>query len=132
MTCLGVVTSPWVVLFLPLEPRPFCRGLIPELCVAQAIGAEGVVAAQCRSLVKAYLPQLVKIIATMPADQVGSLTLASLLIVVEFHIILHICTSSVIVFGWRFWRMSINHFCLMFVMEHDACTVCEGSGMLYV
>ncbi|KAL3146574.1 hypothetical protein ABBQ32_000814 [Trebouxia sp. C0010 RCD-2024] len=35
-----------------------------------AIGAEGVVAAQCRSLVKAYLPQLVKIIATMPSDQV--------------------------------------------------------------
>lgn len=35
-----------------------------------AIGAEGVVAAQCRSLVKAYLPQLIKIIATMPSDQV--------------------------------------------------------------
>lgn len=35
-----------------------------------AIGAEGVVAAQCRSLVKAYLPQLIKIIATMPPDQV--------------------------------------------------------------
>ena len=38
--------------------------------VVQAIGAEGVVAAQCRSLVKAYLPQLIKIIATMPPDQV--------------------------------------------------------------
>lgn len=38
----------------------------------QAIGAEGVVAAQCRSLVKAYLPQLIKIIATMPPDQVSS------------------------------------------------------------
>ena len=38
----------------------------------QAIGAEGVVAAQCRSLVKAYLPQLIKIIATMPPDQVCS------------------------------------------------------------
>ena len=36
----------------------------------QAIGAEGVIAAQCRSLVKAYLPQLIKIIATMPSDQV--------------------------------------------------------------
>ena len=36
----------------------------------QAIGAEGVVAAQCRSLVKAYLPQLIKVIATMPPDQV--------------------------------------------------------------
>lgn len=35
-----------------------------------AIGAEGVVAAQCRSLVKAYLPQLIKIIATMPSNQV--------------------------------------------------------------
>nr|QOL01246.1 putative extracellular protein TR9_052 [Trebouxia lynnae] len=35
-----------------------------------AIGAEGVVAAQCRSLVKAYLPQLIKVIATMPPDQV--------------------------------------------------------------
>ena len=41
--------------------------------VAQAIGAEGVVAAQCRSLVKAYLPQLIKIIATMPPDQVSPL-----------------------------------------------------------
>lgn len=41
------------------------------MIVVQAIGAEGVVAAQCRSLVKAYLPQLVKIIATMPSDQVG-------------------------------------------------------------
>jgi len=40
------------------------------LRVVQAIGAEGVVAAQCRSLVKAYLPQLIKIIATMPPDQV--------------------------------------------------------------
>lgn len=40
------------------------------LCAVQAIGAEGVVAAQCRSLVKAYLPQLIKIIATMPPDQV--------------------------------------------------------------
>ena len=36
----------------------------------QAIGAEGVVAAQCRALVKSYLPQLIKIIATMPSDQV--------------------------------------------------------------
>lgn len=43
------------------------------MAVAQAIGAEGVVAAQCRSLVKAYLPQLIKIIATMPSDQVGLL-----------------------------------------------------------
>ena len=42
------------------------------ICVLQAIGAEGVVAAQCRSLVKAYLPQLIKIIATMPSDQVRS------------------------------------------------------------
>lgn len=44
------------------------------MAVVQAIGAEGVVAAQCRSLVKAYLPQLIKIIATMPSDQVGLLT----------------------------------------------------------
>ena len=41
------------------------------VAAAQAIGAEGVVAAQCRSLVKAYLPQLIKIIATMPPDQVA-------------------------------------------------------------
>ena len=45
---------------------------VRSICVLQAIGAEGVVAAQCRSLVKAYLPQLIKIIATMPSDQVRS------------------------------------------------------------
>ena len=37
----------------------------------QAIGAEGVIPAQCRSLVKQYLPQIIKIIATMPVDQVS-------------------------------------------------------------
>ena len=44
----------------------------PHLTAVQAIGAEGVVAAQCRALVKSYLPQLIKIIATMPSDQVRS------------------------------------------------------------
>jgi phytepsin len=35
-----------------------------------AIGAEGVIPAQCRMLVKQYLPQIIKIIATLPPDQV--------------------------------------------------------------
>eukprot|EP00891_Asterochloris_glomerata_P005499 jgi/Astpho2/5499/Aster-07834 len=38
--------------------------------INEAIGAEGVIPAQCRSLVKQYLPQIIKIIATMPVDQV--------------------------------------------------------------
>ena len=44
------------------------------MCVLQAIGAEGVIPAQCRLLVKQYVPQLIKIIQTLPADQVTSLS----------------------------------------------------------
>ena len=49
---------------------------VSRFCSAhvQAIGAEGVIAAQCRALVKSYLPQLIKIIATMPSDQVAFTT----------------------------------------------------------
>ncbi|KAK9868596.1 hypothetical protein WJX84_006913 [Apatococcus fuscideae] len=40
--------------------------------INQAIGAEGVIPAQCRLLVKQYVPQLIKIIQTLPADQACS------------------------------------------------------------
>lgn len=43
-------------------------GMLSHDCLMQATGVEGVVAAQCRSLVKEYLPQLIKTIATMPHD----------------------------------------------------------------
>ncbi|KAK9831258.1 hypothetical protein WJX74_009666 [Apatococcus lobatus] len=40
--------------------------------INRAIGAEGVIPAQCRLLVKQYVPQLIKIIQTLPADQACS------------------------------------------------------------
>ena len=37
----------------------------------QAIGAKGVLPAECRELVKEYVPQILKALAILPADQVS-------------------------------------------------------------
>lgn len=37
----------------------------------QAIGAEGVVPAECKLVVKQYVPEIMKAIVTLPADEVN-------------------------------------------------------------
>ena len=36
----------------------------------QAIGAEGVIPAECKAVVKQYVPEIMKAIITLPADEV--------------------------------------------------------------
>jgi hypothetical protein len=36
----------------------------------QAIGAEGVIPAECKAVVKQYVPEIMKAIVTLPADEV--------------------------------------------------------------
>ena len=79
MSCSRLLHSCFRLLLL-LSTQPCCLApalrlqvddLTCRLFPVQAIGAEGVIPAQCRSLVKQYLPQIIKIIATMPVDQVS-------------------------------------------------------------
>ena len=46
-------------------------GPVEEIAeINNAIGARGVLPAECRVLVKQYVPQLMKLIVTLPGDQV--------------------------------------------------------------
>ena len=39
--------------------------------ILQAIGAEGVIPAECKAVVKQYVPEIMKAIVTLPADEVS-------------------------------------------------------------
>ncbi len=38
--------------------------------MAQALGGQGIIQAQCKEVVKQYVPQIMEIINTLPVDQV--------------------------------------------------------------
>ena len=49
-------------------------GPVEEIAeINNAIGARGVLPAECRVLVKQYVPQLMKLIVTLPGDQARAL-----------------------------------------------------------
>ncbi len=39
----------------------------------QALGGQGIIQAQCKAVIKQYVPQILEIIDTLPVDQVCSL-----------------------------------------------------------
>ena len=53
--------------------------------MVQAIGAEGVIPAECKAVVKQYVPEIMKAIITLPADEV-----------LDLHHASHACFSAIL------------------------------------